>query len=205
MIIKSYRNTLATLALTLVVALPAASQQPGQNANSLPPHVREQLWPEQHLSPAEEELKEHVLVARDSLTRIEASIALLQRQQRGAGSAAVVRSTARALASDCARGTRTAKWLGEYSTTLSTSDPKWGNPSIRAYRAATASLQEGMAKCESAIGRELDRDTPDHDRLATAAVEAHRSVADYRRAEEGLLRTLKIRIDPGKTGPSNSR
>jgi hypothetical protein len=193
-IVVPRRIVLGTLSLLLAAAVPAAAQHPGSNATDLPPLVREQLWPTQHLSRPKQELKQRTLVARDTLTQIESDVSLIRRQRLG--SPAVLASTARSLVADCQRGGRTAKWLASYATSLSTSDNKWGAPAVRDYRAGIAQLERGMAACSTAVTRELQAKAVDPDRLMTIAKAAHASVAEYRRTEEGLLKTLNIKIDP---------
>lgn len=180
--------------LIAAAAIPARAQHPGSNANDLPPHVREQLWPEQHLTRPKQELKQRTLVARDTLTRVEADAALIQRQRRG--SRAVLASTARTLLADCQRAARTAKWLQEYAATLSTSDGKWGPQAIQGYKTGIVALENGMNRCAAEMAVETKRETVDPDRLVEVSQAAQRAIASYRTAEQRLLKTLDIKIDP---------
>lgn len=193
-------HRLAVLVTALTgLALPAAAQQPGSNAKNLPPHVAGHLWPQRELSPVEQELKDRVVTMRDTLTRVHATVVMLQRQQRARAAAGVLRSTARALAADCARSTRLAASMVEFAATLSTNDPKWGEPTVRAYRTALDDLVAGMRRCSDAMTTQVEASEPDRDRLFAAAGAATEVVSRYDRAEMDLFRTLKIRLDPRAT------
>ena len=177
----------AAIALALsAVSLPLAAQAPGGNAKNLPPHVQEQLWPEREMTPVEHELRERVYVMRDSLTRVHATVSMLQRQQRSQASAAVIRSTARALAAECVRSGRVADSMAVFAAGFSSNDPKWGEPTVRAYRAALSDLVTGMRRCHEVMTAQVEA-------TETAAGDA---VGRYDRAEKDLFRTLKIRLDP---------
>jgi hypothetical protein len=191
--------------LALLAAMPLAGQQPGRNAGQLPPHVVEHLWPERELSPTEQEFKDRVIVIRDSLGRIRATASQLQRQQRSGAGIGVIRSSARALADDCARGRRSAESMAGFAATLTTNDAEWGLPAVLAYRAALGELDTGLRQCSEAIAGEVERSEPDVDRVLTIATAAHTAVTRYDRAELDLLRTLKIRVDPGSRSSSASR
>lgn len=193
-------HRLAVLVTALAgLALPAAAQQPGSNAKNLPPHVAGHLWPQRELSPVEQELKDRVVTMRDTLTRVHATVAMLQRQQRARAAAGVLRSTARTLAADCARSGRSAASMVEFAATFSTNDPKWGEPTVRAYRTALDDLVAGMRRCSEAMTTHVEASEPDRDRLVAAAGAATEVVSRYDRAEMDLFRTLKIRLDPRAT------
>lgn len=197
---KSVSHRLAALVIALAgLALPAAAQQPGSNAKNLPPHVAGHLWPQRELSPVEQELKDRVVTMRDTLTRVHATVAMLQRQHRARAATGVIRSTARTLAADCARSGRLASSMAEFAATFSTNDPKWGEPSVRAYRTALDDLVAGMRRCNESVTVQVEADEPNLDRLAAAGTQATEVVSRYDRAELDLFRTLKIRLDPRAT------
>lgn len=197
-----HRFAVAVL-LTGAATLPAAAQNPGANAKHLPPHVAEHLWPERELTATEQELKDRVQVMRDSLTRVHATVSLLQRQQRSQAGAGILRSTARALAADCARSGRVAESMAAFAADFATNDAKWGEPTVRAYRASLADMVGAMRRCTEAVTAEVD--DPDVTRLRAAADAADESVRRYDRAEWDLFRTLKIRLDPREKARSSRR
>ena len=112
--------------MSALAAQQVTSPRPGGGPPNLPPHVQAQLWPTRELSPAEQELKTHVTALTDSLTRIDATGTLIERNFRSGASVAMARSAARSLTIDCARAARTAQPAVAFAATLSTSDPKWG-------------------------------------------------------------------------------
>lgn len=192
-----------TVLLAGTATLPVAAQNPGANAKDLPPHVVEQLWPERELTATEQELKDRVQVMRDSLTRIHATVSLLQRQQRSQASVGILRSTARALAADCARGGRNAESMSAFAASFATNDSKWGEPTVRAYQAALADMVGAMRRCTEAVTAEVE--DPDVAKLRAAANAADESVRRYDRAELDLFRTLKIRLNPREKAGSSRR
>ncbi len=197
---------LRALALVVLVAPLTATAQssvtsprPGGPGPDLPPHVREQLWPERALSPVEAELKQHVVVLTDSLRRIDAIKAQIDRQTRAGTNAGIVRSSARTLASDCARGNRTMGPVQNFAGGLTTSDPKWGDPAVRDWRNGLAALTRALTTCEQAATALIDKATAeDSERLQAVSERASQALVAYRRTEQGLLNTLKISIDPAK-------
>lgn len=186
--------------LVLATADPAAAQRPGANADRLPPHIQAQLWPERELSPVEQELKDRVIVMRDTLTRVHATVSLLQRQERSGAGVGVVRSTARSLAGDCARGRRVGEGMAAFAATLSTDDAKWGEPTVRAFRAAVTELVTAMERCQSTQAGHAAAPTPDAAKVLADALATQETVLRYDRAEKDLIRTLKIRIEPKISG-----
>lgn len=194
---------LFALALLAAPATAAAQQvipspRPGGSAPRLPPHIASQLWPERELSPTELELKNHVITLGDSLTRVEATGAQVERHFRSGASTAVVRSSARNLASDCVRAGRTTGPVGQFAATLSTSDPKWGEPAVRAWRLGLTELARQLTGCEQGASAIVSATDVSAERLATVADRVGRALVEYRRSEQALLRTLKITIDPGE-------
>src|SRR5690606_427309 len=82
------------------------SPRGGDTRGSIPPHVREQLWPTRDLSPAEQQLKNLVLVLGDSIRPVEASHQHASRQQRAGANPTLFRSTGRTLSLNCGRAMR---------------------------------------------------------------------------------------------------
>lgn len=185
--------------MSALAAQQVTSPRPGGGPPNLPPHVQAQLWPTRELSPAEQELKTHVTALTDSLTRIDATGTLIERNFRSGASVAMARSAARSLTIDCARAARTAQPAVAFAATLSTSDPKWGEPAVRAWRAGLGELVRQLGSCEQAAQAQVAGGTePSHDQLAAIAARVGQALVDYRRSEQGLLRTLKIDMDPVK-------
>ncbi len=205
--IREVARTAVLTALVAGIALPVAAQRPGagNTADRLPPHVQSQLWPERELSPVEQELKDRVIVMRDTLTRVQATIATLQRQERSGATTGVIRSSARALAADCARSRRTAESMAGFAASLSTDDARWGEPAVQAFRSAVRDLIAAMGRCNTALAGHAEAATPDAARVLADASAAGETVRKYDRAELDLLRTLKIRIDPTRSGGSPGR
>jgi len=191
------------LALVVPVGAAAAQQvnspRPGGARPDLPPHVQAQLWPERELSPVEQELKTHVTALSDSLTRIDATGAQIDRHFRAGANAAMARSSARTLATDCARAARTAQPAVQFAATLSTNDAKWGEPAVRGWRSGLAELMRQLSSCEQGANALTNAaDGVSNERLAALATRVGQSLVEYRRTEQALLRTLKIDIDPVK-------
>ncbi len=196
-------RTTSLLALALIVAPTFAQAQqvisprPGQQGRlNLPPHVEEQLWPQRQLSPAEQQLKDHVIVLMDTLGVVRATNARVARQTSAGASAAVIRSVSRALANDCGRAVRTAGPVAEYGASLSTDNARWGDTAIERWRNALADLTSAMTSCEEAAIAQIEG--RDGKSLAAIAQRAEAAVVSYQRAESALLNTLQIKIDPRK-------
>jgi hypothetical protein len=197
-----------TLALLLAPAGVAAqgapnmpSPRPGGAGPALPPHVQAQLWPERELSPVEQELKQHVTTLGDSLVRIDATGAMIERQSRAGASAAIVRSSARNLAADCSRAGRAAVPATSFAATLSTNDAKWGEPAVRGWRSGLATLGRDLSACERAANAFVETGTAaDADALRDVSHRVGQGLVTYRRSEQALLRTLKLSIEPVKKG-----
>lgn len=194
---------LLVLAALVMPTGAAAAQQvtsprPGGAPPDLPPHVQAQLWPTRELSPVEQELKNHVMTLTDSLTRIDATGAQIERHFRAGANAALARSAAHTLAADCARASRTAQPAIQFAATLSTSDAKWGEPAVRGWRSGLAELVRKLATCEQGASALASADGESNEPLAALATRVGQALVDYRRSEQALLRTLKIDIDPVK-------
>jgi hypothetical protein len=198
--------TARLLTLALLVAPAGAAAQtpnmpaprPGGSGPALPPHVQAQLWPERELSPVEQELKQHVTTLGDSLTRIDATGAMIERQSRSGASAAIVRSSARNLATDCARAGRAAVPATTFAGTLSTNDAKWGEPAVRGWRSGLANLGRDLSACErAATAFVASGSATDADALREVSQRVGQGLIAYRRTEQALLRTLKLDVQPG--------
>jgi hypothetical protein len=190
------RLTCALLVAPLTLTAQAVtSPRPGGAPLNLPPHIQAQLWPERQLSPVEQELKLHVTALGDSLTKVDATGAMIARQTRAGSSTGIVRSSARTLSGDCARVGRSVAPATTFAADLTTSDQKWGDPAVRAWRSGLAALSVQMTACER-DATALVGGTPDGQRLHDVSLRASRAVADYRRTEEGLLRTLRMDVIP---------
>jgi hypothetical protein len=201
--VKVASHRLLAAALILWPALASAqrvqSPRPGGAGPVLPPHVAAQLWPERELSPVEQELKQHVTVLGDSLTRIDAMGSMIERQSRSGASAGIVRSSARTLRDDCARAGRTSAPVVSFAATLSTNDAKWGEPAVRGWRSGLAALTQQLTACEEALQGLSERATAeDVERLQRVSQRTGQALSDYRRTEQALIRTLKIEISPIK-------
>ena len=195
-------RTAALVGLLTLAAGPLVAQQREASAD-LPPHVRAQLWPTRPLSPAEQELKDRVIVLRDSVAVLDGSVALLQRQQRGNAASGVLRSSGRRIATNCAAGHRAAEVMEAYARDLTTDNARWGETAVRTFRDGVGQLVRETAACERTLGEVLAADgAPDPERLAAVARAVERSTAIYTNAVNGLLNTLEIRIDPRGTGRS---
>jgi hypothetical protein len=178
------------------------SPRPGQGGVQLPPHIQEQLWPTRELTPIEAELKSHVTTMADSLRRVDASTALLERQRRSRASDAVIRSTTRTLAADCARAGRTAVPVDSFAATLRTDNARWGEAALRAYRTSITELRRAMQACTTDATTLVDsKATVASDRALTIAERASAAVRGYHVAEHGLLRTLRMDTTPTTKSP----
>lgn len=174
------------------------SPRPGGSGPALPPHVQAQLWPERELSPVEQELKRHVTALTDSLTRVDATGALIQRQSRAGASTAIVRSSARNLANDCARAARATTPATAFAGTLSTNNAQWGEPAVRGWRTGLATLARDLGACErAASGFVTSGKAEDAEALRQVSERVGQGLVAYRRTEQALLRTLKIDATPG--------
>ena len=188
----------------LIVPVGAAAQgppierpRPGGGAPAIPEHVRAQLWPERQLSPVEQELKDHVTLLSDSLTRIDATGSQIARQARAGASAAIVRASARALTGDCARAARATGPVSAFAATVTTGDAKWGEPAVRSWRSGLTQLSRDLAQCERAASAMIEGATSaDGEKLQAVSTRVGQALLAYRRSEEALLRTLQISIDP---------
>lgn len=189
----------------MVSAQQVMSPRPGEGV-ALPAHVQAQLWPERTLTPIEAELKRHVTDMTDSLVRFDATVALLERHRAAGASNALIRATVRSLGSDCARAGRTAVPVDAFAQTLTTDNPRWGDGALRSYRQALVTLRREMQGCsqsaETMAGTTREVPVSGAMSLASRATEA---VRGYQRAEQGLLRTLRMETLPDRRNPAPGR
>lgn len=192
------RSTVRPFALVFILFfLPASSLLAQEPASKMSAQTRAQLWPERALSPAEQELKDHIIVLRDSLAGVDAAAALAQRQALAKNSKAVVRSSGLSLQRQCDRSVRASGVMREYSVAIATDDEKWGQPAVRTFRAAVVDLLQAMTKCSDSIGQ-LDftnAESNAYNKLGSIALESRNAIAAYSSAASGLLNTLKIPIE----------
>lgn len=200
MICFTVRRIAATLAL-LTVSVASAGAQQVEATSGLAPHIRAQLWPERELSPVEQEFKDNIIVLRDTLAAVDGASALLERQVRAGTSMAVIRSSGRTIANNCAKSARASGVMKDYAAGLSTDNARWGEPAIRSFRVGVDRLVRAMGVCQEAIGAELARDSgPRAARLAELVGTARLAVGEYTRSADDLIRTLKVPIDPRGSG-----
>jgi hypothetical protein len=185
--------------LALVVSLlpvPLLAQQP-----SGLPKPDQSLWPERPLSPPEQELRDAVVVLRDTLYSVDATAARLERGL--AGSPAVLRSTGRSLNAECARGARATGAMRTYAAGLSTDNARWGDLALTDFRKALSTLEAAMVSCDKVSAKAIEADTVDAASLRQAQVNTVLAIRNYERSVKGLLRTLNIPLDPrGTSTPS---
>jgi hypothetical protein len=199
MIVASRFLVLALLLAPAVAPAQVNSPRPGGAPPTLPSHIQAQLWPDRELSPLEQQLKNHVVTLADSLTRIDAVGSRIDRSLRSAASPAMIRSNARVLAGDCSSAGRATAPIIPFAETLVTNDAKWGEPAVRGWRSALGTLAQELAVCEQSAAALAEAEVaPSAERLEQNASRIRRALVTYRRAEQGLIRTLKIEIDPAK-------
>jgi hypothetical protein len=159
------------------------------------------LWPERPLSPAEQELRDAVVVLRDTLYNVDATAARLERGLQG--SPAVLRATGRTLNAECARGARATGVMRAYAAGLSTDNAKWGEVALTDFRKALTTLEAAMTSCDMASAKAIENTPVDAAALKAAQTKTVLAIRDYERSVKGLLRTLNIPLDPrGTTTPT---
>lgn len=151
--------------------------------------TRPGLWPEKQLSPVQQELKLAVIVLRDTLRAVDATVARLERAHT-AGTLSVVASSGRTLAADCARAARGATVIQLKVRGHSTSDPR-GDLALARYRLSLDSLRRVMTACSTELAG-----MPAHSILVRAGSNARAAVGQYEVALDAMLRTLSIPLDP---------
>ncbi len=182
------RAAMLTLLLVGSPALAAAQQSSGL------PTPDKSLWPERPLSPPETELREAVIVLRDTLFSVEA---VAVRLERGfGGSPAVLLATGRAFHLECARGTRASAQMRTYAAGLSTDNAKWGDLALGDFRKSVAALEGAMKRCDEASAQAITVAPVDAEALRLTQVSAMKAIRDYQLSVKGLLRTLQIPLDP---------
>lgn len=184
------RLALCTLLLAGTPAL-ASAQQPTASGLPLPD---KSLWPERPLSPPEQELREAIIVLRDTLYSVEAVGARLERGL--GGSPAVLLSTGRAFHLECARGARASGEMRRYAGGLSTNNAKWGDLALADFRASVTALEKAMQRCDEGSAKAIAATPLDKEALRLSQVNALKAIRDYQLSVKGLLRTLNIPLDP---------
>ena len=178
--------------LTVLLPTTLLAQQP----TGLPAPDKS-LWPERPLSPPEEELRQAVVVLRDTLYAIDATAARLERGLEG--SPAVLRATGRTLNVECARGVRATGVMRSYATGLSTNNAKWGDAALTDFRKALVSLEAAMVSCDQGTAKAITANPVDGPALKAAQTRTVAAIRAYEGAVKGLLRTLDIPLDPRGT------
>ena len=188
--------TLRLVRLALIAVLlpaPLLAQQP-----SGLPKPDKSLWPERPLSPAEQELRDAVVVLRDTLYNVDATAARIERGLEG--SPAVLRATGRTLNAECLRGARATGTMRAYAAGLSTDNARWGEVALTDFRKALATLEAAMISCNQTSAKAIEGATVDGPALKQAQTSTVFAIRDYERSVKGLLRTLRIDLDPRGTG-----
>jgi hypothetical protein len=178
--------------IATLLPAPLLAQQP-----SGLPVPDKSLWPERPLSPAEQELRDAIVVLRDTLYTVDAVAARLERGLEG--SPAVLRATGRTLNAECARGARATGLMRAYAAGLSTDNAKWGEVALTDFRKALATLEAAMTDCGQASAKAIESNPADADALKAAKTKTVAAIRDYERSVKGLLRTLNIPLDPRGT------
>lgn len=179
-------NRIVGLMLSLLV-LPVAAGPLG--AQVTPPGV----WPEKPLSAAQKDLKDAVVILRDSLRAVQATSDRLARAHH-AGSGAVLTSSARSLAADCERAARSASWVQERIRGFSTSEER-GDAMLDRFRRSLLTLQRDMTSCNTDAVTAL-ASSPNGERLVKIRTVAVKATVRYETMVEELMKTLDIPLDP---------
>lgn len=151
------------------------------------------LYPEKPLPPAQKELRDAVSVLRDTLRAVLATAERMERAQ-SAGSGAVLMSSARVMAADCARASRGAARLQEQIKGFSTSE-KRGDDVLNSYRSAILVLQRDMDACSTDAGAAIVP-APDSVKLAAVRTRARKAMVGYDRSVQQVMKTLSIPFEP---------
>ncbi|MBA2291369.1 MAG: hypothetical protein H0W15_02815 [Gemmatimonadales bacterium] len=180
----SYR--IAGLMLSLMVTPLVAGPLAGQVT---PPGI----WPEKTLSPAQKDLKDAVVILRDTLRVVQSTSERLERAHL-AGRGAVLTSSARSLAVDCERAARSASWVQARIGGFSTSEER-GDAVLEQFRRSLLTLQRDMTTCNTDALSALAA-SPHGDRLLKIRTLAVKATARYEMTVEELMKTLGIPLDP---------
>lgn len=151
------------------------------------------IWPEKPLTPAQKDLKDAVVILRDTLRVVQATSERLSRAQV-AGSGAVMMSSARSLAIDCDRAARNASRVQERIRGFSTSEER-GDAVLDRFRRSLLTLQRDMATCNTDAVAALDG-APDGEHLVKIRTVAVKATARYEESVDVLMKTLGIHLDP---------
>lgn len=151
------------------------------------------VWPEKVLTPAQKDLKDAVVILRDSLRVVQSTSDRLARAHL-AGSGAVLTSSARTLATDCDRAARSAAWVQERIRGFSTSESR-GDAVLDRFRRSLLTLQREMTTCNTDAVAALGGAT-DGERLVKIRTIAVNATTRYEASLEELMKTLQIPLDP---------
>lgn len=173
---------LSLMVTTPLVAGPLAAQV-----------TRPGVWPEKALSPAQKDLKDAVVILRDTLRVVQSTSERLERAHL-AGSGAVLTSSARSLAVDCERAARSANWVQARIGGFSTSEER-GDAMLEKFRRSLLTLHRDMTTCNADALAALAA-SPHGDRLLNIRTLAVKATARYEVAVEELMMTLGIPLDP---------
>ena len=151
------------------------------------------LWPERPLTPEKKELRDAIIIVRDTLRDVRATVNRMERAAN-AGSPGVLASSARVLSTDCERATRAAVKVQSQVAGLSTSDKK-GDQALADFRRAALALQQGMTSCTEQLATAT---TPSIDATKVASIRSNalKVVVDYENSVHALMKTLSIPLDP---------
>ncbi len=192
-----YHSRRALALLLALPLLPLAAQGGGNSkARELAPHIQSQLWPDRELTPPEQEFKDRIVMMRDTVIALRATIDRADRARRTRNTPAVLMSQTNALSRDCVRVGRNSAPLVEWSATLSTNDNQFGEPALKRFRSAIRAVDAAAARCQTETARLTgNRDGLDPDGVYRLLSELRPVLSEYDQAAIALAKTLKIRID----------
>ena len=186
------RFVLAGVAICLTT--PVTAQRPTYGSG-MHPHQVEQLWPQRELSPIEAELKNRVVVLRDTLYNVDAQIEQVDRFRTSGRSGAALRSALRILASRCSELKRESEVMQIFANDLSTSDERFGEPAVRRMRDAVRKLSASATECSSNAVATRELSEINAERLGVQLRATRDVLRTYEAAASGLLKTLNIDLD----------
>lgn len=193
---RQIQASFAVLGITVMMTASVAAQGRGRE-KSLSPNVRSQLWPEQQLTPSQQEYKDNVVAMRDSVIRVKATIEQVDRARRRRNAPTVMLAASRRLIDDCQRVDRNAERLMPWAQGLSTDDPEFGEGALRTFREALADLKLQMASCGARLTQLTShRDSLVRDEVYEVLQRSRKAISEYETATLSLTKTLKITILP---------
>lgn len=180
------RNIAFAFSLSALLASPALLS--AQTAATMPG-----IWPEQPLPPAKEELRNAVIVLRDSLRAVLATSERVERAQSGRSNA-VLRSAGRTLMADCGRASRGAATLQDKIKAFTTSEPR-GDEVLQRFRRSIMTLHQAMVTCSTDVAAAVTP-TIDGAKLTAVGGRNRSAMVAYERSVQEVMKTLSIRFDP---------